>query len=315
MVGTVEIGGINHFIISNSQKGFLGSAGIINSANAIQKEITSDFIDIEPAENLIFQHWVTVPLNGQCWHAWQFFDVNKRAIGGRPTGKNAYNIYKSVTNCHNVNYIKAPENAYYIRISARMYEDGKIKLERGNIPTEWTPADEDTQETINSKADQGLTQEQLNKLAERDNVLKAELEAKAALSVVEKWIKEIQNLAAVEEAGRKSAESAITKASERMIDLQRKVGELQTVTEFVNTYMSQSDEGLIVGRKDGSSKVLVSHDRISFVSGGKEVASISQGVLKIDNGVFVKSLRIGRFVTMQDPTNPDRNLTMYVGGA
>ena len=190
-----------------------------------------------------------------------------------------------------------------------------IKTRKGRSRTPWTPAPEDIEDSLKSKADQGLTQEQLNKLAERDNVLKAELEAKAALSVVEKWIKEIQNLAAVEEAGRKSAEAAITKASERMIDLQRKVGELQTVTEFVNTYMSQSEEGLIVGRKDGSSKVLVSHDRISFVSGGKEVASISQGVLKIDNGVFVKSLRIGRFVTMQDPTNPDRNLTMYVGGA
>ena len=190
-----------------------------------------------------------------------------------------------------------------------------VKLEKGNLATDYSENLEDFQDYINSKADQGLTQEQLNKLAERDNVLKAELEAKAALSVVEKWIKEIQNLTAVEEAGRKSAESAITKASERMIDLQRKVGELQTVTEFVNTYMSQSEEGLIVGRKDGSSKVLVSHDRISFVSGGKEVASISQGVLKIDNGVFVKSLRIGRFVTMQDPTNPDRNLTMFVGGA
>jgi phage minor structural protein len=190
-----------------------------------------------------------------------------------------------------------------------------VKIEKATIRTDFSESPEDVQEAINSKADQGLTQEQLNKLAERDNVLKAELEAKAALSVVEKWIKEIQNLAAVEEAGRKSAEAAITKASERMIDLQRKVGELQTVTEFVNTYMSQSEEGLIVGRKDGSSKVLVSHDRISFVSGGKEVASISQGVLKIDNGVFVKSLRIGRFVTMQDPTNPDRNLTMYAGGA
>lgn len=188
-------------------------------------------------------------------------------------------------------------------------------LSIGSYFPDYIQAIEDVSSAINAKADQGLTQEQLNKLAERDNVLKVELEAKAALSVVEKWIKEIQNLAAVEEAGRKSAESAIIKASERMIDLQRKVGELQTVTEFVNTYMSQSEEGLIVGRKDGSSKVLVSHDRISFVSGGKEVASISQGVLKIDNGVFVKSLRIGRFVTMQDPTNPDRNLTMYVGGA
>ena len=190
-----------------------------------------------------------------------------------------------------------------------------IKTRKGRSRTPWTPAPEDIEDSLKSKADQVLTQEQLNKLAERDNVLKAELEAKAALSIVERWIKEIQNRTAVEEAGRKSAETAIAKASERMIDLQRKVGELQTVTEFVNTYMSQSEEGLIVGRKDGSSKVLVSPDRISFVSGGKEVASISQGVLKIDNGVFVKSLRIGRFVTMQDPANPDRNLTMYVGGA
>ena len=107
---------------------------------------------------------------------------------------------------------------------------GKPTMVRGNlVPKEWIQAKEDIENAINSKADQGLTQEQLNKLAERDNVLKAELEAKAALSVVEKWIKEIQNLAAVEEAGRKSAEAAITKASERMIDLQRKVGELQTL--------------------------------------------------------------------------------------
>ena len=214
---------------------------------------------------------------------------------------------------------KNQTGVYHLRVNtyhkSAVKSAWNVQVEKATIRTDFSESPEDTQEAINAKADQGLTQEQLNKLAERDNVLKAELEAKAALSVVEKWIKEIQNLTAVEEAGRKSAESAITKASERMIDLQRKVGELQTVTEFVNTYMSQSEEGLIVGRKDGSSKVLVSHDRISFVSGGKEVASISQGVLKIDNGVFVKSLRIGRFVTMQDPTNPDRNLTMYVGGS
>ena len=169
--------------------------------------------------------------------------------------------------------------------------------------------------SIDSKADGQLTQDQLNKLAERDALLKAEMETKAAQSLVETWINEIKNLAAVDEAGRKEAEAAAIRASERIVDLQRKVGELKIMTEFVETYMSQSEEGLIVGRKDGSSKVLVSNDRISFISGGKEVASISQGVLQIDNGVFVKSLRIGRFVTMQDPTNPNRNLTLYVGGA
>lgn len=169
--------------------------------------------------------------------------------------------------------------------------------------------------SIDSKADGQLTQDQLNKLSERDVLLKTEMDTKAAADLVEKWINEIKNLAAVDEAGRKEAEAAAIRASERIVDLQRKVGELKIMTEFVDTYMSQSEEGLIVGRKDGSSKVLVSNDRISFISGGKEVASISQGVLQIDNGVFVKSLRIGRFVTMQDPTNQNRNLTLYVGGA
>ena len=190
-----------------------------------------------------------------------------------------------------------------------------IKIEFGNTTTDYTIAPEDLDSAIASKADQLLTQDQINQLSERNTLLKAELDAKATQEVVDEWINQVHNLMDIEEAGRKDAEQAAIRASERIAELQNKVGELKIVTEFVNTYMSQSEEGIIVGQKDGSSKVLVSTDRISFISGGKEVASISQGVLQIDNGVFVKSLRIGRFVTMQDPSNPDRNITLYVGGA
>ena len=190
-----------------------------------------------------------------------------------------------------------------------------IKVEIGNTATDYTVAQEDVDSAIASKADQLLTQDQINQLSERNALLKAELDAKATQEVVDEWINQVHNLMDIEEAGRKDAEQAAIRASERIAELQNKVGELKIVTEFVNTYMSQSEEGIIVGQKDGSSKVLVSTDRISFISGGKEVASISQGVLQIDNGVFVKSLRIGRFVTMQDPSNPDRNITLYVGGA
>lgn len=190
-----------------------------------------------------------------------------------------------------------------------------IKIEFGNTTTDYTVAPEDVDSAIASKADQLLTQDQINQLSERNALLKAELDAKATQEVVDEWINQVHNLMDIEEAGRKDAEQAAIRASERIAELQNKVGELKIVTEFVNTYMSQSEEGIIVGQKDGSSKVLVSTDRISFISGGKEVASISQGVLQIDNGVFVKSLRIGRFVTMQDPSNPDRNITLYVGGA
>ena len=189
-----------------------------------------------------------------------------------------------------------------------------IKVEVGNTITDYSIAPEDLEDSISSKADLNVTQEQLNRLSERNDLLKAELEAKASQSIVDEWVAQIKNVMTVDEAGRKDAESAVLRASERITDLQNKVGELKIMTEFVNTYMSQSEEGIIVGQKDGSSKVMVSTDRISFISGGREVASISQGVLQIDNGVFVKSLRIGRFVTMQDPLNLDRNLTLYVGG-
>ena len=189
-----------------------------------------------------------------------------------------------------------------------------VKVETGTVATDYTLSSEDYEVSLSKKADQTLTQEQINKLSERNELLRAEMEAKASQDIVDTWIQSIKNLTATEEEGRKEAEAAVIRASERINELQQKIGELKITTEFVNTYMSQSEEGLIVGQKDGSSKVLVSSDRISFVSGGKEVASISQGVLQIDNGVFVKSLRIGRFVTIQDPTNLDRNLTMYVGG-
>lgn len=190
-----------------------------------------------------------------------------------------------------------------------------VKIELGNTVTDYSVAPEDTDSAIASKADQLLTQDQINQLSERNALLKAELDAKATKEVVDEWINQVHNLIDIEEAGRKDAEQATIRASERIAELQNKVGEMKIMTEFVNTYMSQSEEGIIVGQKDGSSKVLVSTDRISFISGGKEVASISQGVLQIDNGVFVKSLRIGRFATMQDPSNPDRNITLYVGGA
>ena len=40
----------NLFLNSTLTKGFLGNNGIINVANATQKEVTSDFISVDPNE-------------------------------------------------------------------------------------------------------------------------------------------------------------------------------------------------------------------------------------------------------------------------
>ena len=136
----------NLFLNSTLTKGFLGNNGIIYVANATQKEVTSDFISVDPNEKIIFQHWVTLPENGMAWTAWQFFDKNKKAIDARVTGLNAY---KTATGKqHNINQIIVPANAYFIRVSARMYNDGLIKIERGSAPSNYSAAPEDTDEAI-----------------------------------------------------------------------------------------------------------------------------------------------------------------------
>ena len=136
----------NLFLNSTSVKGYLGNAGVIYVANSIQKEITSDFISVEPNENIIFQHWVTLPDNGMAFTAWQFFDKNKNPIDNRKPGLNAYKT--TVGKQHNINQITVPANAYFVRFSARMYDDGLIKVEHGSVPSDYSVAPNDALEAV-----------------------------------------------------------------------------------------------------------------------------------------------------------------------
>ena len=136
----------NLFLNSTLTKGFLGNNGIINVANATQKEVTSDFISVDPNEKIIFQHWVTLPENGTAWSAWQFFDKNKNPIDNRKPGLNAYKT--TVGKQHNINQITVPANAYFVRFSARMYDDGLIKVEKGSAPSDYSVAPNDALEAV-----------------------------------------------------------------------------------------------------------------------------------------------------------------------
>jgi len=136
----------NLFLNSTLTKGFLGNNGIIYVANATQKEVTSDFISVDPNEKIIFQHWVTLPENGMAWTAWQFFDKNKNPIDNRKTGLNAYKT--AVGKQHNINQITVSANAYFVRFSARMYDDGLIKVEKSSTPSDYSVAPNDALEAV-----------------------------------------------------------------------------------------------------------------------------------------------------------------------
>ena len=190
------------------------------------------------------------------------------------------------------------------------------QLEIGNVMTDFRLSDEDMQESINSKADQGLTQEQLNALNEKAGIIQAELEAKASADTLDNWISAYQDFVKSNEEARAQAETDLISASQRVSNIAKDLGELSDRWNFIDTYMSSSNEGLVIGKNDGSSSMLFSPDgRISMFSAGVEVMYISQGVIHIENGIFSKTVQIGRFREEQYHLNPDMNVIRYVGGA
>lgn len=209
---------------------------------------------------------------------------------------------------------------YHLRVNT--YHKGgtksvwDVKVEKGNIKTDWSPAPEDTQKDIDSKADQALTQEQLNALNEKAGVIQAELEAKASADTLDNWVKAYKDFVKSNEAARAQAETDLISASQRVSNIAKDLGELSDRWNFIDTYMSSSNEGLVIGKNDGSSSMLFSPDgRISMFSAGVEVMYISQGVIHIENGIFSKTVQIGRFREEQYHLNQDMNVIRYVGGA
>lgn len=180
----------------------------------------------------------------------------------------------------------------------------------------WTKIKTDKEELekiLDTKADQGLTQEQLNALNEKTQIYEAELKAKASMEAFSELEKAYNVFVQSNAEAQEKSESDLIEASRRIESLTTEFGGMKELKTFIDTFMSFSNEGMIIGKSDASSTIKVSHDRISMLSAGKEVMYISQGVIHIDNGIFTASIQVGRFRTEEYHLNPDINVIRYVG--
>ena len=185
----------------------------------------------------------------------------------------------------------------------------------GTTDRAWQASPKDLERQLNSKADSALTQSQLNRLNEINSVMKAEIEAKASLDTLNQWVKAYQDFVNANNANRAQAEKNLADASARVAKLENNLNDMSERWNFIDSYMASSNEGLVIGKTDNSSSMLFNpNGRISMFSAGNEVMYISQGVIHIENGIFSKTIQIGRFREEQDFINPDRNVIRYVGG-
>lgn len=210
----------------------------------------------------------------------------------------------------------------FIRIDNRGTTNGsqsmlffaELDCYEGTTDRAWQASPKDLASQLDGKADSALTQDQINKLNELNSIVQAELKAKASLSVVNQWVKAYQDFLSTNQENKNKTEKALVEASQRIVKLQNDLGETSQRWNFLDNYMRASNEGLIIGKNDGSNSVMVSDNRISMFSSGTEVMYIDKGVIHIENGIFSKSIQIGYYREEQDLIDPNRNVIKWVGG-
>jgi phage minor structural protein len=166
-----------------------------------------------------------------------------------------------------------------------------VNLTRGNIVTDWQQAPEDVDDAIGDKA----SNNDLDNLATIVSDVSAEVNLKAGMG-------EFQ---ALEEAFNTRVEQDILDKEQLAADLASIDGRMNLVeiiagdnkltTEFINTVITESEEGVYISNGANNTGILISNDRISFIDNDTEVAYISNQTMQISHGIFVQSATISDF--------------------
>lgn len=171
-----------------------------------------------------------------------------------------------------------------------------LMLEEGNAPTPWSPAPEDTQDQIdqaNINISNKVDQDAYN---QDKQVIYDDISKKLDDEEFRKFQKTMNDLKSsyerfVGEGGR--YEKELQNASKREQAIIQEFGEKVQQFNFINTYIRESEEGIVIGAKGNPMQMLLSKDSLSFMDGGQTVAYFSNQSFYINRGAVVDSLQVG----------------------
>lgn len=176
------------------------------------------------------------------------------------------------------------------------YHFKNIKMEEGNKATSWSPAPEDTQDqidqaniNISNKVDQNAYNTDQITIWDSINSKMDDAEFRAFQSAMNALKSSYEGF--VGEGGRfeKELQNATAREQEIVQNLGAKVQQLN----FINTYIRESEEGIVIGAKGNPMQMLLSKDSLSFMDGGQTVAYFSNQSFYINRGAVVDSLQVG----------------------
>ena len=145
----LTIGGTNRIVLTGVKSGMVGTGGNIAVMGSEPDHCSTVLVSAEPNTKYTVSGSIATPKN--CYVSVAFYDENGKFIS-RPTGP-----YYPKEEPWKLTFT-SPANAATMRSSFPVILKGKIKLEKGTKPTDWSPAPEDLQPAGDYATNSSLTQ-------------------------------------------------------------------------------------------------------------------------------------------------------------
>ena len=294
-VGKIKIGGTN--LLPRSTETVGSNMSYDGTVSVDEGYSVSDYIEIDPDSNYVFTKTESETVNPDAW-VYVIYDSGKTRITG-------------TSNSDNEAVIDPPSSANYIRFAYPT--DCKVKMEKGTIATDWSPAPEDVQEDIDNAQNSA------------DNAQSTADSTESRVTVAESTIQQLSDSIAmlvVDENGESmmtqtsdgwrfdmgSINSQLSNAANKLNDLAGDMAQadqtIQGLNDLANDIaektayivMTTDDSGapcIELGKSDNPFKVRITNTSIDFMQGSSRIAYIDNQSLYIERAVIKNELQIG----------------------
>ena len=160
---------------------------------------------------------------------------------------------------------------------------------------------------------QGLVTTHINDIRVDIADYQSVLESKQDASEYITKINEIDDALEKEQVAMTAARTDINTLLGRSSSFEQTLGEHTITKQFIDTFMTEGEEGLFIHNKTGTQGIRISRDRIDFVSeSDEEIFYISGQNFYIKSGIITNSFRVGAHEEVR--LNNNSTVTRWVGG-
>lgn len=232
-----------------------------------------------------------------------FFSVNDVFVGTYPSQyplNDSSQVFKIEVIINTPNVVDK-EHRIYIQPNRAYIEEvvasvTKLKLEKGNKATDWTPAPEDVDEAINTERT-----ERQSAIETKANEITSKVSGTyVSNSAFEHYQKDLSTQFTQTKKDftwsiNESIKDAKNEMSGQISSVNGRLDGLKQTADNVNSYMSFDNDALTLGKSDSAFKTKITNQEWSIQKNGAKVTYINDQTMYITDGQFTQSLKVGSF--------------------